>query len=191
VGKKAAPRGADEVRHALIEACERLCATQPPPSVSIRDVAAQANVTSGLVHHYFESKDQLLAATVTSIATNVDDTARAVLDEGGDNAAMLRAVRRVLDERPAFRSIVLWWAVSDRDVTELMGGHPFLRTLVARLGGPGGADALDRAGTIIAMLLAGQLVPGINRALGRQLDDPAVGDLLAEAIVDLAMNQER
>ncbi len=53
---QAIPRGPDAVRNALIEATAKLCGERSPALVSVRDIAAEAGVNHGQVHHYFGSK---------------------------------------------------------------------------------------------------------------------------------------
>jgi len=62
------PHGRGEIPAALIAACERPCSSRLPGLVAVRDVAGEARVTTGLVHHYFESKEALVAATLRSLA---------------------------------------------------------------------------------------------------------------------------
>lgn len=181
------PYGPREVPEALIAACERLCSSSPPSLVSVRDIAAEAGVTLGLVHHYFRSKDALVVATLRSIATDIDRVAADALAKTGDRGEMIRAVWRMLQERPAFPSIVTWWLLEGRNLTEAMGDHPFLRRLVASLGGAEDADGATLAGVVIAQILGGTVLRvGINRALGRPVDDGALTDRLESIVVDVA-----
>jgi AcrR family transcriptional regulator len=160
--------------------------------VSVRDIAAEADVTLGLVHHYYESKEALVAATLRSIATDIDQVAADGLTSTGDRGEMVRAVWRFLQERPAFPFIVSWWLLEGRNVTEAMGDHPFLQRLVASLGGAGDADGATLAGVVIAQLLGGTVLRvGINRALGRPIDDHALIDRMESVVVDTALTNRR
>jgi AcrR family transcriptional regulator len=153
--------------------------------VSVRDIAAEAGVTLGLVHHYYESKDALVAATLRSIATDIDRVATDALASTGDRGEMVRAVWQMLQERPAFPYIVTWWLLDGRNVTEAMGDHPFLRRLVASLGGAQDADGATLAGVVIVQILGGTVLRvGINRALGRPIDDPALSDMMESVVMD-------
>lgn len=58
------PRGREQVRHALISAAYELLADQPPSHVTTKQIAASARVNHGQVHHYFESKEHLIAQTL-------------------------------------------------------------------------------------------------------------------------------
>ena len=62
------PSGPDEVRDALVAAAGRLYAERGPARVSVREVAAAAQVNHGLVHRYVGSKDDLLGAVLDQLA---------------------------------------------------------------------------------------------------------------------------
>jgi AcrR family transcriptional regulator len=49
----------ESTRDAMLDAAERLFAASGPANVSLRAIAAEAGVTYGLVHEYFDSKDEL------------------------------------------------------------------------------------------------------------------------------------
>lgn len=54
------PRGADEVREALVAAAARLLGHSAPERISGRRLAEEAGVNYGLVHHYFGGKEAVL-----------------------------------------------------------------------------------------------------------------------------------
>jgi AcrR family transcriptional regulator len=187
VSKQPEPHGRDETTAALISAFERLCSTTPPSLVTVRDVAAEAHVTLGLVHHYFKSKDALSAATLQAIARDIDAVAASVYEATSDAAEMTRAVWRVFEKRPAFAYIVSWWLLEGRNVTEAMGGHPFMARLASALDKAGHADARTQAAAITTMLVAGTVFKaGFNTALARPADDPALSNRWEQVLVDLS-----
>lgn len=53
---------AEARRNQLLDIALSLFAERGTENVSIKDVAAEAEVASGLIYHYFRSKDELLAA---------------------------------------------------------------------------------------------------------------------------------
>ena len=186
--REARPRGRDEIVAALIGACERLCGATPLPLISVRDIAREADVTTGLVHHYFESKDALLVATLRSMSSEIDTVAAEALEATSDPAEMVRAVWRFSQERPAFMLIVAWWLLEGRNVSEAMGDHPFLRRLAVALGGAGDPDGQTDAAVIGSMLVAGTVFRlGFNRALGRPIDDLALPDRFESALVEVTV----
>ena len=66
--RAARPRGAEAVREALIAAAANLFAQHGPAAVSVREIAAAAQVNHGLVHRHFGSKDALLQAVFDRLA---------------------------------------------------------------------------------------------------------------------------
>ncbi|MDG2907698.1 MAG: helix-turn-helix domain containing protein [Acidimicrobiales bacterium] len=64
------PRGAVEVRAALLAAGARLLGERPPGRISGRDLAEEAGVNYGLIHHYFGSKESVLREALASLATS-------------------------------------------------------------------------------------------------------------------------
>ena len=55
-------------RQALLDAALRLVAERPPSSISGRELAVEAGVNYGLIHHYFGSKQALLQEGLASLA---------------------------------------------------------------------------------------------------------------------------
>lgn len=173
----AAPSGRDQVTEALLSATASLCAERLPSSVSIRQVAREADVAPGLVYHYFGSKDGLLRATVDWLAADI--TALATRED--DAAEMVRVVCRHLIANPAFPRILSWMTLEGRTLTDEMSGHPFVQVLATTIAEQyPGDDVFDRIGVALTILLtSGLLAPEVNQALGRQPDDEALVELLA------------
>jgi AcrR family transcriptional regulator len=170
-----------DARPALIAATQHLCAQRNPATVTIRQIAAEAGVSPGLVYHYFDSRQALIASTLQHIAVEIDATASAEASP----EQMGRATLAFLWDRPAFTRIITSMALDGVDITAAMGDHPLIR----RLGGALGGDpevAQTRVGMVVALLLsAGAFGPGINRALGRDLGDPRLLEALSAVLNDL------
>ena len=58
------PRGRQEVVDAVVEAAFRLFSERGPKAVSLRDIAAAANVNPGLIHRHIGNKRAVLRATL-------------------------------------------------------------------------------------------------------------------------------
>ncbi|MFI5401196.1 MAG: TetR/AcrR family transcriptional regulator [SAR324 cluster bacterium] len=69
--RAARPRGSEAVREALIAAAAKLFAQYGPAAVSVREIAAAAQVNHGLVHRHFGSKDALLQAVFDRLARDL------------------------------------------------------------------------------------------------------------------------
>ena len=80
-GSEEEVRGGDAVRAALIESACRALAEAGPRAVSVRDVARNAGVNHGQVHHYFGGKRGLLEAAMRKLAS--DHFANATERAGG------------------------------------------------------------------------------------------------------------
>ena len=61
-------RGPEAVRQRLIEATRDLIAERSPAMITNKEIAAAAGVNHGQIHHYFESKDNLVAAAILAHA---------------------------------------------------------------------------------------------------------------------------
>ncbi len=82
----------DERRQSLIEAAARVLAEKGASGVSVRTISAEAGVSPGLLGHYFEGIDALIAATYRWVAGRVSDQLTAAVDAAGEEPrARLRA----------------------------------------------------------------------------------------------------
>jgi AcrR family transcriptional regulator len=67
------PHGKEEVTRALLDAAAELFATRGVAAVSVRDIAARANVNHGLVHRHFGSKARLRHAVMEDLTRRMAD----------------------------------------------------------------------------------------------------------------------
>ncbi len=130
-------RDAERTKKAIVEAARRLFAEQDFSAVSIRDIAAAAGVSHGLVQHHFGTREQLVTEIVR----------QEVAAFAADPAAL-----------PADASL----AELDRLRTALRAGmtrfHDYARFIArAELGGAEPEKLLDPAVPTPAMLLAGAI----------------------------------
>jgi AcrR family transcriptional regulator len=91
-----APRGdSEQTKAGILRAARRLFAERGIPDVSVRDIAREAGVTHGLVHHYFSTKEQLAAEVIKAeIAFSADVLAASPLSSSADPMEVLRAILR-------------------------------------------------------------------------------------------------
>lgn len=170
----ATPQGRDEVSASLLAATERLCAEGQPSSFTVRRIASEAGVTTSLLYFYFGSKDELVLATVRSIAADVD----ASVAESVGIAAMASDMRRLLEGRPAFARLLAWFVLEGRSLAEL-AEDPFLARLVSAFADFGSPDPTTDAGAVVTRLLGDALFAGdVNRGLGRTRDDTRLFEAL-------------
>ncbi len=55
-------------RDAIVAATLRVAVVKGLASTTVRDVAAEMGTSSGLIHHYFDSMDEVLAAAFERVA---------------------------------------------------------------------------------------------------------------------------
>lgn len=80
MSKRASP---DDRRRDLIEATVRVLAERGAAGASVRTIAAAANVSPGLVTHYFGGVDRLVAASYDHVAAQVAAALEAAVDAAG------------------------------------------------------------------------------------------------------------
>jgi TetR/AcrR family transcriptional regulator, repressor for neighboring sulfatase len=102
-------RGADRARASLVEAATRLLPEQAPSTISGRDLAAEAGVNYGLIHHYFGSKDAVLRAGLVALRTDFvathDDIASIHLLTENPHPYLRALVRSHIDYPDTFSSV--------------------------------------------------------------------------------------
>ncbi len=126
--RRESPIGAVEVRRALLDAAALLFAQRGIDAVSLRDIAAEADVHFALIRRYIGNRDELVNAVFEDVS---DQLARAVLDhplegQGFDAdtvmgkwvriAGALATTGRLLAGRTAFNPVL---AIAET----LMGGY--------------------------------------------------------------------
>ncbi|MGQ0825708.1 MAG: helix-turn-helix domain-containing protein [Actinomycetota bacterium] len=168
-------RGERAVRAALVAAGAELFAARGVSTVSVREIAERAGVNHGLVHHYFDSKDGLLAAILHDLArrsaADVDDSA--ALYATGDAASR-------------HGRIVASLLLEARDPAAVQTEFPTIAALVARLEREGRADARERAAQAAAFVLGWKLYePFIAAATGLDVSDGTRTAILDRALTRL------
>ncbi|MEO0032048.1 MAG: hypothetical protein RIS94_1806 [Pseudomonadota bacterium] len=76
----------DARRLSLIEACARVLARAGATGASVRAIAQEAGVSPGLVSHYFDGVDGLVAATYAHVDGQVSDALDTAVAAAGDDA---------------------------------------------------------------------------------------------------------
>lgn len=102
-----------ESMEALMDATIALLARKSPAALTVRDIAAEAGVNHGLVHHYFGSKGELVRAAALR--------ASRVLFEGQPAALRLGWTLRFFRERPELVRILARLVLdADEDLLPLL-----------------------------------------------------------------------
>lgn len=107
----------DERRQAIIDATLAVARRQGLGATTVRDVATEMGTSSGLIHHYFASMDEVLAAAFEHAAGGDLAKARVAIDAAGDPAAQLDAFIESYAPVQADWTMQLWldaWAEAAR-----------------------------------------------------------------------------
>ncbi|HJV42776.1 TetR/AcrR family transcriptional regulator [Caulobacter sp.] len=73
----------DVRRQALVDAAEVVLAREGVAGTSVRGICAEAGVSPGLLRHYFEGVDQLIAAAYEAVSQRIDAALEAAVDAAG------------------------------------------------------------------------------------------------------------
>jgi AcrR family transcriptional regulator len=177
-----APAGRDAVIAAVLAATERLCASGQPSSFTVRQIAAEAGVTTSLLYFYFKSKDDIVLATVRSLSAEID---AAVAGEG-DVGALSTATSRMIADHPAFPRLLAWLVLEGRSFAEL-ADDPFLGRLARMFTERGHSDPRTASAAVVTMLLGNALFrDAVNVAIERTPDDERLIQALDQARVAFA-----
>lgn len=97
-------------RKALIDAAISAIGERGSLDVTMSEIAGRAGVSSALAHHYFGAKDDLLAATMRHLLTELDADARTSLRAATSPYQRVRAVIAVNFSAKQFRpeTIAAW-----------------------------------------------------------------------------------
>jgi AcrR family transcriptional regulator len=82
---------AERRRDAIVDAALSVARRKGLAATTVRDVAAEMGSSSGLIHHYFETMDDVVAAAFERVAGQDLDETEAQLQDAGDPTAVVRA----------------------------------------------------------------------------------------------------
>lgn len=181
-----------ERRELLADALMRLAAAQGLEKVSLRHVAAEAGVSTGMVQHYFRTKDEMMTFAVTMVMDRIRERAEARAAEAPP-ASPRELVRALLlqilplDETRRLEGHVslafLAYAATKPSMVSGLGEEAAqMRAFLADQVRAGGAPGVE-PGRAAAGLLA--LVDGLGlQVLSRQCDE---GEAVAALDAHLAL----
>lgn len=106
-------------RAALLDAAERVALERGLAHARVADVAAATEVSAGLIHYHFTSKQELFAEMLRSAAQRDIDRVRRIANGSGRAIERLdRVLREFIPAEPGEQSWVLWidaWGAALRD----------------------------------------------------------------------------
>jgi AcrR family transcriptional regulator len=78
-------------RQAIVAAAQAVAARKGLAATTVRDVAQEMGTSSGLIHHYFESMDELLATVFNEVASADLAATRELMNRAGSPTGRLGA----------------------------------------------------------------------------------------------------
>jgi AcrR family transcriptional regulator len=165
------PRHADGAarRKQLADALMRLAATHGLEAVSLRHVAAEAGVSTGMVQHYFRTKDEMMAFALETVMSSIQARATAEAVHAGPDPSPRTVVRSLLTQ------------ILPLDETRRLEGHVMLAFLAYAAVKPAIARGLRDSSDQMREFLAQQISRAqANGEAGLRIDpDHAATGLLA------------
>ncbi len=157
--RKKKPKGREEVVAALIEAAAELVSKRGFAAVSVREIAARANVNHGLVHKYFGSKENLIRMTLEQLASAFREAAGQ--PEDFDDA--LRRSEEALREHEQYSRLLLRVMIDGDELTNVQDNFDFLENMIRLV------RKDQKKGKMTSQIDARMIVAGIT-ALGYGLE---------------------
>lgn len=106
-----ARKASDEKAALILQAAAKVLTRQGYARTTIKEVAAEAGVSRGLLHYYFKNKEEMLFMVVRGSVEESLRTSRAVIDQShttGEMAANIcRAMRKFVEQSPDFINIMI------------------------------------------------------------------------------------
>jgi AcrR family transcriptional regulator len=107
----------DQRREAIVAAALDVAVVKGLGSTTVRDVAARMGTSSGLIHHYFASMDEVLAAAFELVATQDLQVSERLMAEASSPVEALRVFFRTYTPADKDWAFQLWldaWAEAAR-----------------------------------------------------------------------------
>lgn len=112
---------ADDRREALIAACGRCLARYGAQGTSVRAICVEAGVSPGLLRHYFDGIDALIAATYIATGTRVASALNMAVEVAGDDprarliAFVTANFRPPIADSDLFATWLAFWSLARSD----------------------------------------------------------------------------
>ena len=107
----------DQRREAIVAAALVVAVRKGLASTTVRDVAAEMGTSSGLIHHYFDSMDEVLAAAFERVAAQDLELSARAMAEAASPVEALRVFFRTYTPADKDWAFQLWldaWAEAAR-----------------------------------------------------------------------------
>ena len=168
------PSGRDEILDAVLDAADRLFAKSSPTEVSLREIAREADVTYGLVHRHFGTKEDLIERLLQRYQQRWIDR----LDKTPDYSQILDYLLGPNAETGAYLRLVAWMLLAGKGTAspETHRRYVELDRLLTLPGGNDGEGAPAATAAALSFIFGWRFFnPFIRAAL--PLGDDDVDDL--------------
>lgn len=172
-------RTAAQIVDAVGEAAHELFVERAPSAVSLREIAAEANVNLGLIHRYVGSKDDVIALVLAR------HTRRAQAATELSHLELMREVADGVVNRPSTGRLIAGMILDGVDVTALKDDFPLLKQLAAN------SDATSAALTYALALGWEVFGPSLVAALDTSADPDKLIDALNAGMNAIQTNEDR
>jgi AcrR family transcriptional regulator len=170
-------RNPEDARAHILDAADRVFRDHLPDAVGLREIAAAAGVSHGLVTHYFATYDGLVGTVIARRLDAARTAAFAHLAQmtfAADEAPLLSVLVDLLEDRTLVR-LLIWSFLTGRSDNIVGPAGQFGRlidsmaTRLAAVGTPIPRDRLELAAMVALATVAGWAVLGdtLDRAFGR------------------------
>jgi AcrR family transcriptional regulator len=157
--RKKKPKGREQVMDALVKAAAELISKRGFAAVSVREIAARADVNHGLVHKYFGSKENLIRMSLDRLAASFRETAGK--PENFDDA--LRRSEEALREHDQYNRLLVRVMIDGDELTSVQTNFDFLENMIRLV------RKEQKMGKMTSQMDARRIVAGIT-ALGYGLE---------------------
>jgi AcrR family transcriptional regulator len=165
-------RTAQQIIDAVADGATRLFLERSPSAVSVREIAAAANVNLGLIHRYVGSKDDIIKL----VLSRHTERATAAIAAADDTSQALDTIAEAVVTNPTTGRLVAGLILDGVDVAAIKGDFPLLE-LLARSNSP-----IDAAFTYALALGWEVFGPSLLNATGTSPSDELMTEKLAQAL---------
>jgi AcrR family transcriptional regulator len=183
----------------ILDAAEHLLEEKGPDGFGLAELGREADISFGLIHHYFGGKQGLLRAVLRRTLREVGEEVRRVQADGSfwnRDAPAVLAVFDIFTNRPGFARLAAWGLLTGlidrRDVeNDFRVDREAFDQMLTAFRNEAPADTRDDVSAITALLLSAVLGFNLLRPFMTKTrewsakDDERLRDLLAKAMVGL------
>jgi AcrR family transcriptional regulator len=165
----------------LLDAVEEVWATVPPSEITMRRIVDVAGVSLGVAYNYVEAKDDLFGMALERMAERLSRSATS----GSNGREMLESLWVAMEANPAFKNLMTWLVLEQRDASRIMDRHPVVADVREMAATRGTSDPDVTAGMLAFVAISYQTFWLLmNRTMRRDETDID----LREAVLDMFSN---